>query len=337
MKYIIYIFIILAILFSSNYTYVKFGLYSDDIKKCNAELIYKIDSAAYTNNILYLGESSNFTASDLYSSKESISELISGFDQNYRIASISKGAIHASTYDLLIKRLPENSSIKTVIVTMNLRSFGINWMQSDLETNLSRANILYSTYPVVIKKMLLSFKAYDNQEVFKRKLEIKYHYKHDKFILGSKKYESVYEWDKELYDKGVLDEHGVKNQEKTDIACHFIKNYAFTLNEDNPRVKDFDEISEYCKNNNIKLIFHLLPENLERATELCGSDLSDLMKQNVVFLKNRYSKDVVFIDNSSVLKDSCFIDRQWPTEHYIYKGRYEVAKLIHEQLKLIVR
>ena len=337
MKYIIYIFIIIAILFGSNYTYVKLELYDDDIKKCNAELIYKFDSAVHTNNILYLGESSNFTASDLDSSKKSISELISGFDQNYRIATISKGAIHASTYDVLIKRLPENSSIKTIIVTMNLRSFGINWIQSDLETNLSRANILYTTYPAVIKKMLVSFKGYDNQEVFKRKLEIKSHYKHDKFVLVSKKYESVYEWDKELYDKGVLDEHGVKNQEKTDIACHFIKNYAFELNEDNPRVKDFDEISEYCKTNNFKLIFHLLPENLERATELCGNDLSDLMKKNVAFLKNRYSQQSAFIDNSSILNDKFFIDRQWPTEHYVFKGRYEVAKSIHEQLKLISR
>ena len=335
MKYILYIFIIIAILFGSNYTYVKLGLYDDDIKKCNAELIYKLDSVPRSNTILYLGESSNFTASDSDSSKKSISELISDLNSNYRIVSVSKGAIHASTYDLLIKRLPENSSIKTVIVTMNLRSFGINWIQSDLETNLSRANILYTTYPAVIKKILLSFKAYDYKEEFKRKLEIKYHYKHDKFILGSKKYESVYEWDKELFSKGILDEHGVKNQEKTDIACHFVKNYAFELNENNPRISDFDHIVEYCEKNKIKLIYHLLPENMERAIELCGTDLYELMKKNIDFLYNRYSSKVIFINNSSILKDSFFIDRNWPTELYIFEGRYEIAKSISDQLKTI--
>ncbi|MEO6302416.1 MAG: hypothetical protein ABIP51_04530 [Bacteroidia bacterium] len=334
-KLIIYIISIIVVILTANYCYVTLGLYNEDIIKCNAELLYKFDSSETNHNILYLGESSNFTTSEKDSCKKPISELISNLDPNYKILTISKGAIHAATFKLFIEKLKENSTIKTVIVTVNLRSFGINWIESDLETNLSRANILYSNYPPIFKKLLLSFKAYDNQELFKRKETIKSHYKKDKFKLRNLKYETVRDWDKEVFNKGVLDENGNKNQEKTDVACHFIKNYAFKIDENNPRIKDFDDIVSYCQKMKIHLIFNLLPENYERATELCGQDLEILMKENANFLQKRYERSTLFIDNFNLVKDSCFIDRSWPTEHYIYFGRKSVSDKINEKLKII--
>ncbi len=332
-KILAYILVFIAIIFVANYSYVKLGLYDADIIKCNAELIYKLDSSLNTHNIMYFGESSNFTFSEKDSSKRSISELIEQNNPNYKILTISKGAIHAGTFKLFIKRINTTSSIKTVILTVNLRSFGINWIESDLETNLSRANILYSTLPPIVKKCFLSFKAYDNQELFKRKETIKWHYKHDKFKLPVLKYENVRDWDKDLFNKGVLNANGIKDEERTNIACHFIKNYAFTINENNPRIKDLDEIITYCATNKITLIFNILPENYERASQLCGKDLEVLMRDNITFIKKRYESKTLLINNFDLLKDSCFIDRNWPTEHYIYFGRKAVSDKINEQLK----
>lgn len=334
-KLIVYIFIFTAIAFAANFCYIKTGLYDADIIKCNAELIYKIDSSLNKHNIMYLGESSNFTFSEKDSSKKSISELIQENNSNYKILTISKGAIHAGTFKLFIKRIKSTSSIKNIILTVNLRSFGINWIESDLETNLSRANILYSNYPPILKKCMLSFKAYDNQELFKRKETIKSHYKNDRFNLQTLKYESVRDWDKEMFNKGIIDANGNKDQEKTNIACHFIKNYAFVINENNPRIKDFDDIVLYCHENDLNLIFNILPENYERATELCGKDLETLMRNNVGFIEKRYGSKTILINNFDLLKDSCFIDRNWPTEHYIYFGRKAVSDRISEQLKKI--
>lgn len=324
-------------IFVADYCYVKLGLYDNDIIKCNAELIYKIDSSLNNHNTLYLGESSNFTFSEKDSSKKSISELIDDNDPDHKILTISKGAIHAGTFKLFIKRIKSTSTIKTIILTVNLRSFGINWIESDLESNLSRANILYTNYPPVLKKYLLSFKAYDNQELFKRKETIKSHYKNDKFKLATLKYESVRDWDKDMFNKGVLDENGNKNQEKTDIACHFIKNYAFVIKEDNPRIKDLDEIVLYCREHNFNLIFNVLPENYERAAELCGKDLEVLMRNNIEFIKKRYENKIILVNNFDLLKDSCFIDRSWPTEHYIYFGRKAISEKVNERLQKIKR
>lgn len=332
MKYIVYILSCVGVVFLANYAYVKLGIYKNDIETCNAELLYQTDSLKHTADVLYFGESSNFTAAERDSSKQSISELLAEMHPELVIKSISKGAIHASTFKTLITRIDHQSKVKTVIVTMNLRSFGINWIESELETNLSRAEILYSTYPPIIKKFLLTFKAYDNTPLFKRKGIIKAHYKGDKFKLTNQDFTSVYEWDKFMYDQGVPDANGNKDPEKTDIACHFIKNYAFVIDENNPRIKDFDAIVQLCKEKNLKLIFHLLPENHERAAELCGTDLDELIEKNVSFLKNRYQKESVFISNYDLLPDSVFIDRQWPTEHYNFMGRYSIARRISSML-----
>lgn len=334
MRYILYILSVTGIVFLADYAYVKLGLYKDDIKTCNAELLYQLDSLKNEATVLYFGESSNFTAAEQDSSTHSISELLAEMHPELNIKGISKGAIHASTFKTLINRIDNQSTVKTVIVTMNLRSFGINWIESELETNLSRAEILYATYPPVLKKCLLTFKAYDNTPLFKRKDIIKSHYKGDKFKLAHQDFTSVYEWDKVMYDKGISDANGTKDPEKTNVACHFIKNYAFVIDGNNPRIRDFDAIVKLCKAKNLNLIFHVLPENHERATELCGTDLDELMKQNVAFLKNRYGKESIFISNYDLLPDSVFIDREWPTEHYAFIGRYSIARRISESLTL---
>lgn len=310
-------------------------MYDSDIKMCNAELIYKLDSSLDEKKILYFGESSNFTTSNTDSCKKSISELLDDYDKDYNIGTISKGAIHASTYYKLISRIPEKNTIKAIIVTVNLRSFGINWIESELETNLSRAEIIYATYPPVFKKFQLSFKWYDNVPFFKRKERIKWHYRHDTFSLVSKKFRTVRDWDKEVFNSGIPDADGKKDPVKTNVACHFIKNYAFVITGSNPRIHDLDNIIELCKKKKIRLIFNLLPENHEKATELCGEDLEILMRKNVSFLKERYKSKTIFIDNFSLLPDSCFIDKDWPTEHYDYFGRKEIVNTIDSALKTI--
>lgn len=328
MRYLLYILSLSGIIFLADLAYVKLGLYDGDIQKCNAELVYQTDSLKRVSTVLYFGESSNFTSPEQDSSHKAIAELLAQMQPELRLAGISKGAIHASTFKTLINRLNEGSTVKTVIVTMNLRSFGINWIESELETNLSRAEIIYSNYPPIMKKCMLTFKAYDDKPLFKRNETIRSHYKGDRFSLQQQPFTSVYEWDKFMFHQGITDSAGNKDEEKTGIACHFIKNYAFVIDEKNPRINDFDAIVKICREKQLRLIFHILPENVERANALCGSDLVNLMQANAEFLEKRYSKDAVVINNYRLLPDSIFTDRQWPTEHYTFAGRDAIARTI---------
>jgi hypothetical protein len=317
---------------AANYYYVLSGHYAEDIKKCDAELMLTLDSVAVNHDVIYFGESSNTTFRESDSSRVSISELIAQCGGGHHIGTVSKGAIHAGTYRILLQRLRSASSVKILIVTMNLRSFGINWIQSSLETNLSRANVLYSMHPPVLKKFMLGFKAYDNKDSIFRERSIKWHYKHYILFKEEGKCKNVRDWDAYMFSKGHLKTDGSRDAEKCALACHFIKNYAFVISKDNPRVKDFDAIAEFCEKIKIKLIFNLLPENVERARELCGEDLMHLMKQNVKFLEERYKTNSSLVNNMELLPDSSFIDREWPTEHYNFYGRNKVAMNVAKAL-----
>lgn len=330
MSLVKYLVLFIAVALLANACYVYSGLYDKDIATCHAQELYAVDSLSKTSEVLYFGESSNFTSSDSDSSKQSISEMI-GMISHQRIGTINKAASHAGVYKPLIERL-KNSQVKTLIVTMNLRSFGINWIESDLETNLSRADVMYSNLPPIAKKFMVAFKAYDHQDDFKRKLAIKSHYKHDVLFDEPGKFRTVRDWDAYMFDRGHLDKNGQRDKETCELACQYIKNYAFVIADDNPRVKDFDAIVKFCAAHHIRIIFHLLPENCMKAEALAGADLTFFMTKNADYLQKRYGSQATFVNNLSLLPDSCYIDKAWPTEHYIYKGRQKVAMQVAKAL-----
>lgn len=332
-RFITYLILGLAILILSNLIYSSTGLLQDDEKNCTATLHHTMDSLALCDDALYFSESSNFTYAETDSFKKSISELLQEQIPHLKIGAVQQGAIHAGVYKTLIKRLPVFSRKKTIFIAINLRSFGINWIQSLLETNIDRANIFYTSYPPILKKFLVNFKAYDHQEDFQRKQNIKWHYKHDLFEIKSGRYTNVRSWDSYVFANGIVTSGGQINRDTTELACHFIKNYAFKLDEENIRIKDLLEIVKLCKSKKISLVFHILPENFELAKSLIGPDLTGLMQENISFIHALFSQDVLLIDNSQLLGQNHFIDKNWPTEHYDDQGRIEIAKKIANRMK----
>lgn len=251
---------------------------------------------------------------------------------NDTVWTIQQGAIHAGVFLKLIKRLKYKPATQTLIIAVNLRSFGINWIESKLETNIARASIFYESYPSLVKKFMVNFKMYDNDEEFQRKEKIKWHYKHDDFVTPSRKYKTVKQWDGDIFARGIKTTKLSIDRDTTELACHFRKNYAFAIDSENPRVKDLEQICTFCRQNNIKLVMHILPENFERAQELIGSDLTYLMRQNVAFINNTFASKATVIDNSEILNKHQFIDLNWPTEHYYESGRRKIAIQISKNL-----
>ena len=134
---------------------------------------------------------------------------------------------------------------------------------------------------------------------------------------------------------GWYDANGQKDWEMTALACHFIKTYAFQINDDNPRVKDFDAIVELCRERGWNLVFNLMAENVDKANELVGKDLMLLIKNNHDFLLRRYGglEGVTVVDNLDLVRDVNFIDQDWTTEHYYEEGRRIVAEHLAQTLR----
>lgn len=288
--------------------------------------------------IIYLGESSNNTIRSDDQDKRSISEMISAYYPSKKFGHITKEASHAGIFFDLLQNIPDSSAVKTVIVTLNLRSFDAGWIFSDLETPLQQSMVLLKPYPPLFNRFLLAFKAYDIKTNEERERQFKTAWKNETLVFPEPfKYKNTDQWNKGIAYSGIKNPDGSWNTPMTELACHYVKTYAFQINtETNPRIKDFDRITALAKKRNWNLVFNLLAENVDKADSLVGKELIYLINQNRNVLVSRYqSMNVLVVDNLEKVGDAEFIDRSWTTEHYAEKGRKIVARSVAKALKQI--
>lgn len=318
----------------SNYIYVNY-FYKLDAELINAKLLFLQDSLEQHSDVLYYAESSNGTYSYSDTCKLSISQIIDSLTP-LKVNSVDKGAIHARTYLQLIKNIKSDSKVKTIIVTLNSRSFGSPWINSKFETNIAQANVMYEPILPIFKRIKLSFNGYDNKSTEMRAKINENNWQNVKLNVPKYfQYKTVRQWDNAMANGTYKLPNGEWNMPKISLACHYIKTYAFPIDvKTNPRIKDFDEIVNIAKQKNLKLIFHLLAENVQYADSLVGKELVNIMHQNKQLLIDRYHKEGVTVVNSFELVNGLdFIDQDWTTEHYNQTGRLALAKNVLKYLQ----
>jgi len=334
---ILKILLLICLLIGMNALYRLF-FYEKDIQK-HSDIIYLVnDVVEDESEVIYIGESSNITMRGDDIDKRPISSFIAEYFPNRRFGNITKPASHADIYYTLLNNIPADSKVKTVIVTLNLRSFNAEWIYSKLETPLQKSIVLIKDYPPLWNRFLLSFKGYDIKTDIERSAQIHYEWRFTTLKFPySVRYATVTEWDRAMAIEGIKKEDGSYDEVLTPLACHFIKTYAFQIDTlKNPRIKDFDKIVALAKKRNWNLVFNLMAENVEMADSLVGKDLIFLMKQNRDLLIERYQRmGVIVVDNFCSVRDEEFIDRDWTTEHYAEKGRKIVAHNVAQALKTL--
>ena len=326
---------VLVMLLILNWVYSKW-FFEKDLRRHSdiVELSWQvIDDSC---RIIYLGESSNNHYGDEETNHRKISDFASDYFPTVKMGDLTHSASHAQTYYYMLKHIPASSAVETVVVTMNLRSFGPDWICSRLETALRKKLVLLEDYPPLVNRFLLGFKAYPILSEEEWADSVYWHRRHDPLDFTYPfPYGNNFDWDAAVGWNGVRDQNGNRDEEMTQLTCHYIKSYGFNVTENNVRVKDFDAIVKLCKERGWNLVFNLLAENVDKANELVGKDLMFLMKRNRDFLLNRYGRleGVAVIDNLNLVRDVNFIDQNWTTEHYYEEGRRIVADRVAQTLR----
>ena len=333
-KLLIRIGMVFALLVVLNWVYSKW-FFEKDLRKHSdiVELSWQVTDDSC--RIIYLGESSNNHYGDEEDNHQKISDITAEYFPTVKMGDLTKEASHAQTYYYMLKHVPVTSAVETVVVTMNLRSFGWLWINSRLETPLRKQLVLLEDRPPLVNRFLLAFKAYPikTEEEWD---ELAYaHWRTDTFNIPNFTWRNTIDWDYAMNTYGWYDANGRKDWEMTALACHYIKTYAFQITDDNPRVKDFDAIVELCRERGWNLVFNLMAENVDKANELVGKDLMLLIKNNHDYLLNRYSNldGVTVVDNLDLVRDVNFIDQDWTTEHYYEEGRRIIADHLAQTLR----
>ncbi len=324
---------LVALLVLLNYLY-KFTLYPHDLKEI-APCAWQCKNLPPGTDVVYFGESSNFTVDPEDTVQLYISELVNYYAPQLKLVTIDTPAVHAGIYKIWIKQIKKNLP-KAILVTMNLRSFDAQWVHSKLETALIRSARIAKPDPVIWHRFLLSLKNFEDKTEAERDSLVQKEWRKTVLEFPYKfKYKTVREWDDAMANGGWLKEDGSWDMDRIRLAAHFIKCYAFNINENHPRIKDFDEIANWGKENGVKVYFNILAENILLADSLVGKDLVFLMRQNRDYLVNRYTaKGAVVIDNLETAGINDFLDKDWPTEHYNSNARKAIAKKIVSQLNL---
>ncbi len=325
--------LLLAVIALVNVIYV-FTIYPADLKNISS-CAYQCKNLPEGVDIVYFGESSNFTVDGNDSTQLYISELIQFYAPQYKMVTIDTPAVHAGIYKYWMKEMKLNLP-KAIIVTMNLRSFDGAWIHSKLETPLIRSVRLLNNKPKIVNRFLLSLKNAEDLSIAERDSLLQKEWRTNRLKFPYQfKYNTVREWDNAMANGGWLKPDGSWDMDKITLAAHYIKAYAFNIDENNPRIKDFDEIVAWCKENGVQTYFNILAENVAKADSLVGKDLVFLMRNNRDYLVNRYSKmGVVVVDNLESAGINDFLDKNWTTEHYNYRGRIAIAKKVVSQLKI---
>ena len=333
-KLLIRIGIVAVLLVAMNWVYSKWFFKKDLLAHSDIiELPWQV--VADSCQVIYLGESSNNTYGYAESDHRKISHMVSAYFPKVRCGDLTKEASHAQTYYYMLKQIPKESTIETVIVTMNLRSFGAGWIYSRLETALRKQIVLLQDYPPLMNRFLLAFKAYPIRSEDEWDRLVRKHWEEDPLEFPYDFDWNTRQWDAAMAWGGWMDPQGNRDEEMTVLACHYIKGYAFQIRDDNPRVKDFDAIVDLCRERGWNLVFNLMAENVDKANELVGKDLMFLMKRNRDYLMQRYDtqENVTVVDNLDLVRDINFIDQNWTTEHYYGEGRHIIARQVAQALR----
>lgn len=316
-----------------NYIYTQY--YWKDELANEADVLLDLMQLQDSCEVLYFGESSNFSYN---AEKDSLTDRISDFISYYYptipFGTLNSSAYHAGIYLPLIKQISTSSKVKTIIVTMNLRTFDQAAIHAELESALQKKAVMYEPRPPLLNRVLVSLNYYDNTPLAERDRKMWKQWTFDtlKSDEVSFPYPTIKSWCAVI--KFPLSD-GTEDMKKRELADHYIKAYAFQIDTNtNPRLKDFDAIMEVAKEKNLNVVFNLLAENTQYADSLVGNNLVWLMRQNRDLLVKRYTqKGAIVVDNLEAVPGWDYTDQHWTTEHYGQLGRQIVAKNVADSLK----
>jgi len=286
------------------------------IKDLDTRLLYRAN-----NKIVFFSDSVMKAAAECEKNKSGIDDILKQ-KIKIEIVSINHGAYSAIVYKSYIKHLKDADMI---IVPINMRSFSEEWFD----------NPPYKFYEKQIASSILNLnflEAYRTLYELKTTNELKYLkspiYRNGE-IIGTvdKLRRNGIEPRKNLY----CEEKSFYNNPKylSILANKYRFHYMYELKNSHEMFKYLKKIIEFCKSNNLKILFYITPINMEYGKIIVGDEFIDVVKNNIKLLKNFLSTNQArYLDLSNVVRGENFIDHENVCEHLDYTGREIVANAI---------
>jgi hypothetical protein len=324
----------------------------------------RIDSVFHSGADIYLGESSNTSFNPWTDTlQESIAEFLQYYLPERRIQAVTHEGYHPGLFKQMLNVLPvlKKGERRTLWLGVNLRTCGPSAIFSANEASNQREALYYSHRPPLVTRIFMGLHFYDNRnEKERERLKFQWWRTHDltKAQIQELPYRTALQW----IDAIAKNYDTLLPEDLKGMMGAYVKEFAFVLDDDNPRVQDLKKTVQIAKEKGWNVVFHILPPNRYHAAWLFAekgqpslhtmvhqdsavmglpsNPLVGLMDYNYQFLRRRFFDwGVQVVDNyflreslidNSVANGSFYTDQWYPTEHY----NAAIRKAIADQLAL---
>lgn len=339
---------------AANFWYVGSGIYRKERLKFSP-VAGKLDSAFGHGDVVYMGESSNTSFNPWTDTLGySVSEFLQMYLPQNRVRGVSHDGYHVGLFSQMLGLMPAHwadSASKTVVITVNMRSFGPSAMFNGNEASNQQEAIFYQDRLALLNRVYVSLHHYDNRDAremeraktqwfrtkdLRLKGDLGRHYglTHsggDMLSQGGEYYyhNTVKWWLRDLQRQFAPVSGDADLARVMPMAEAYLKEFAFLLDEQNLRVQALDAIVAKCKREQVNVVFVLLMPNFDHANRLFGKELVDLMNYNMDFLRKRFEEwskqynkgafHLGYVDVQGAYGDWAggqhYTDQWYPTEH----------------------
>ena len=95
-----------------------------------------------TVKLFYTSASSNFSQTG-DTDERKISQFIDNCYPELALEAFNRPASHVGIHSKYLAVIPEENKIRTVVCAINLRSFGVDWKYSELESKLNKELVMF--------------------------------------------------------------------------------------------------------------------------------------------------------------------------------------------------
>lgn len=231
--------------------------------------------------------------------------------------SIKYGALNFVMYDLIVQYFHEKTDyINTVIIPLNVRSFGASWFYNPayqferMRTSLilGRMNLAAFEKPAQITKMFQT-KKLTREDLFQKERE---------------------EW-ADLKRREEI-EYGIDGivpfKRKLDRIM-----YNFEIDSTHPLLRALDSLVNFCQESDIRLILYAIPNNFEFISNYHGDFTAKTTRQNLKFLADYCEESgIELLDFTDALPVEEILIIGPTAGHLRGTGREHLAQLIADEL-----
>lgn len=282
--------------------YVFNGIYTATIypteRQRFSKVAGKLDTAFQEADVVYLGESSNTSFNPWTDTLAySVAEWIQYYFKGIKVQGVSHDGYHVGMFKQMLGLISEDRLKRkplTVVVTVNMRTFGPAAVFSANEASNQQEAVFYSRRLPLLNRVFVSLHHYDNRNAMEMEREKSMWWRTQDLreamgldarkvkFKGMESLPNTRSWIEAMAGRNYELPSEVRN-----MADAYIKEFAWVLDDQNPRLLALKAMVDECKERNINLVCLLLIPNRAHAEALFGEQLTQYIDYNLAFLRDR--------------------------------------------------